>query len=891
MIALLFLLIVFHGSVTWGQEFACGFHLTQESEDGAVGASGHAVGASGHNEADYRDGTIRPVVLFGKFNGAGNEDLTELWDREGVANQNADALLDDDHLGSLAHFFSEMSDGNLTLAPPPGGINTTWFESVDDSIDDYVGATCGGPSVTTWHAGVRRFVGEVIADAEASIDFSDSAYDRPDDTDTLVDLVIVVVPGIFGRRCGPNGTVLYQSHLPGLTADGVGIEAIITTDFRPSMPWIAGILVHEYGHVMGLPELFDRTHVLNPSSRPETHGAGIGRWGAMAWGFGWPHIPDRDSGPNPLSVWSRTQVGWITPEPVTADRLNVQIHDINSSNGRAYRLPVSSSEYFLVVNRQNGYPTEGRGSYYDALAPASGLAIYHVDESVVPGSNDANNNELHKRVDLECADGLFSDRGYPGTMPDAVDGGDNLDYWADDSAYRTRNNGSNDRGDTTDLWNGPIGDLTTDRAFTPYSNPSTAGYNGNSQNVRSGIAVRDIQALPGGIVQADFHLNYWSGSITANTTWNGTVTVGGDVTVASGVTLTLDEDTQVRFLADTDDTDGGDDTARSELIVEGTLTATENGITFGSFNTTDPSNDDWYGIRVENRGTATLTGVTVRDAVHCAKAETGGTLTSTGITLSNCGTPPTVTGSASVSFAENRNRTDAVATYSATDAENDAVTWSLVDENGDDAFSIDSGGGVLSFQESPNYEEPTAAGHASDADLATRNVYRVTVLAEDGQAASTEYEVTVTVIDVDEPGTVSLSTRTPPYNSLLSATLEDPDVPLTEQVWQWQRRDPGSDWVPIPGLPPILSRSKAYYRVAAQDYERELRATVSYRDAYSRSGAPKSGYIRVFQREFIACTERDIEGFILYESGLGSAQGYRGLRRTGKSGLQRHPEF
>ena len=93
---------------------------------------------------------------------------------------------------------------------------------------------------------------------------------------------------------------------------------------------------------------------------------------------------------------------------------------------------------------------------------------------------------------------------------------------------------------------------------------------------------------------------------------------------------------------------------------------------------------------------------------------------------------------------------------------------------------------------------------------------------------------------VDQPGTVSLSTRTREFNHLLSATLEDPDVPLTEQVWQWQRRDPGNDWVPIPGLPPILSRSKAYYRVAAQDYERELRATVSYRDAYSRSGAPKS---------------------------------------------------
>ena len=184
MIALLFLLIGLYASGTWGQDFVCGFHLTQESENGAVGATGHTHG-------DYRAGTIRPVVLFGKFNGAGDPDLTELWDREGVANQRADALLDVTHPGSLAHFFSEMSDGNLTLAPPPGGINTTWFEGVDDEVTDYVvNATCNNRSVATWHNGVRRFVREVIAvaDADASIDFSDPAYDRNDDNDTLVDL-------------------------------------------------------------------------------------------------------------------------------------------------------------------------------------------------------------------------------------------------------------------------------------------------------------------------------------------------------------------------------------------------------------------------------------------------------------------------------------------------------------------------------------------------------------------------------------------------------------------------------------------------------------------------------------------------------------------------------
>ena len=198
-------------------------------------------------------------------------------------------------------------------------------------------------------------------------------------------------------------------------------------------------------------------------------------------------------------------------------------------------------------------------------------------------------------------------------------------------------------------------------------------------------------------------------------------------------------------------------------------------------------------------------------------------------------TAPVVSGPGTPSFDENSEQP--VATYTATDADGDAITWSLT---GADAAAFsppsDAAGNSfdLSFRSPPNYENPT------DANLDT--VYEVTVVATDNgmPPLAASHPVTVTVTDVDEPGTVSLSTRIREFNHLLSATLEDPDVPLTEQVWQWQRRDPGSDWVNIPSLPPILSRSKAHYRVAAQDYGRELRATVSYRDAHSRSGAAKS---------------------------------------------------
>ena len=68
-------------------------------------------------------------------------------------------------------------------------------------------------------------------------------------------------------------------------------------------------------------------------------------------------------------------------------------------------------------------------------------------------------------------------------------------------------------------------------------------------------------------------LDYWTGRIEQDTTWRDTVYVGGDVTIASGATLTLAPDTQVHFLPYRDDTQGGLDSTRAELIVEGRLNA------------------------------------------------------------------------------------------------------------------------------------------------------------------------------------------------------------------------------------------------------------------------------------------------------------------------------
>ena len=125
------------------------------------------------------------------------------------------------------------------------------------------------------------------------------------------------------------------------------------------------------------------------------------------------------------------------------------------------------------------------------------------------------------------------------------------------------------------------------------------------------------------------------------------------------------------------------------------------------------------------------------------------------------------------------------ATYTATDADVDDVPadlkWTL---SGADSskFSITDKGatGTLSFKEAPDYESPGDSGG--------NNVYEVTLVVTDSKSNSDEQEVTVKVTNVEEPGTIELSTLQPRVGFPVTATLTDPDNVTAGSVsWQWYR--------------------------------------------------------------------------------------------------------
>ena len=147
----------------------------------------------------------------------------------------------------------------------------------------------------------------------------------------------------------------------------------------------------------------------------------------------------------------------------------------------------------------------------------------------------------------------------------------------------------------------------------------------------------------------------------------------------------------------------------------------------------------------------------------------------------------------------------------ATDPEGDTLTYSL-DVDGAASFDIGASSGQLQTKAALDFETGTIS-------------YTVTVTAVDPSGADDTITVTITVNNVDEAGTVTLSSTQPVEEIRLTATLDDPDDVSGSATWSWARSPNGtSSWTLISGA------TSASYTPVPADVDRYLRATASYDD-------------------------------------------------------------
>jgi len=279
---------------------------------------------------------------------------------------------------SVRTYYQEVSRGALTLNAT---IISTWFTSAHPM--SYYGAD-SSTGVDDANGPIYRLVVEAVRLADPSVNFA--SFDT--NGDGVVDHLMVVHAGA-GQESNPGQKDLIWSHrwavldadptTPGsqsLTADGVQIYGYT----MESEDFVVGTATHEFGHDLGLPDLYD--------TDGSSHGAGI--WDPMAEGS-WNGNP-AGSSPAHMSAWSLMRLGWVTPTDVTTSLVGTSIDAVETS-GKVFRLsiPGSIQEYFLIENRQ---PLG-----FDAGLPGSGLLIWHVDDS-----QTSNDQDTHRLVDLLEAD-------------------------------------------------------------------------------------------------------------------------------------------------------------------------------------------------------------------------------------------------------------------------------------------------------------------------------------------------------------------------------------------------------------------------------------------------------------------------------------------------------
>ncbi|MCE2448264.1 MAG: immune inhibitor A [Candidatus Latescibacteria bacterium] len=500
-----------------------------------------------------------------------------------------------DQPGSLAHFYREMSRGQFELT---GEVLPRWYASRSNAA-----------VYSDAEGGYGRFAREIIEAVDADVDFSRYDNDGPDgvpnsgDDDGYVDFIFII------SASAPTGFIVEEAT--GVAQLGLGNDFVsqdralrggfIRVDSKKgavqrgrSFVEAVGSTAHEFGHFLGLPDLYDREF----GSEPEDDSGGIGYWGLMGHGNrGWGET----DGPNPFCAWSLGQLGWLGVnnqqlKVLSEDQDDVVFADVNAG-GDVYLLPAPApaEHFFLVEFRSRQH------SYYERNLPGEGLLIWRIYPS-----RYSNNMEAIKRVDLVCADGLFSDAGFPlGRKSSPFNGRDNLDFWAHDARYRTDFGGN--LGDATDVFDG---EQFTD--FWAASNPAST----------TGISVTNIRR-EGDQMVADLKLQdrRRAGPIATDEIWRDHIEIVGDVTVLPGGYLDIRAGAQVQVGPDA--LTAGADTARVELIVYGDLVIGVSGQGQTAFHSAaaDPQPGDWHGIVLHQTATAYLRSVLIDHAHYGLLAE------------------------------------------------------------------------------------------------------------------------------------------------------------------------------------------------------------------------------------------------------------------------------
>lgn len=265
----------------------------------------------------------------------------------------------------------------------------------------------GGHSDSKNDANPQRMVTDACAMLDDTIDFSE--YDL--DGDGFVDNVFVFYSGLSEAAGGVPDCV--WPHSWDLTMiepdnkyihDGVQLDHYACTNewhYKEEIPDGIGTFIHEFSHVMGLPDLYATNNQFSYFITPN-------QWDTMDRG----NYNNNSRTPPNFSAFERYALGWLEPYDAKSG-MDLRLKPVDESNSAVRISTASPAEFFLFENRQQ--------KRWDTYVPAHGMLVWHIDyEAGAWSKNIVNDDPNHQHVDIVEAnnsptDPIRTGMTFPGT--------------------------------------------------------------------------------------------------------------------------------------------------------------------------------------------------------------------------------------------------------------------------------------------------------------------------------------------------------------------------------------------------------------------------------------------------------------------------------------------
>ena len=260
----------------------------------------------------------------------------------------------------------------------------------------------------------------VLAADAAGCDFSQ--YDS--DGDGMVDFVYFIYAGLGQAYGGSTETIwphnwnLFAALYLGYTHGNSGYYA---NDYDYNLPELDGKLInnyacsaeldgysnlggigtlcHEFGHVMGLPDLYDTSYGTNYNNNLTPN-----EWDIMDGGSynGNMHCP-----PN-YDPWEKYFFGWVNPVNYGTQGANLTLNANGLANYNVVQVNTSGTKKNWNATGWNYYLENRQQTGWDSYVPAHGMVIWKVNyDEEIWGSNAPNHSDTYNspRFTIVCSSG------------------------------------------------------------------------------------------------------------------------------------------------------------------------------------------------------------------------------------------------------------------------------------------------------------------------------------------------------------------------------------------------------------------------------------------------------------------------------------------------------